>query len=169
MEKINFEQFLAYFELIEMPVTLTEELYHTFDQHAKPIPALLIEAYIHTLDHGNIDEFTEYIPCFKIAGTKEFHALVYWKAGLLSHEYHLACYDLKGNIIDHAIISGIKSVNDMIVRSVATITPELIVNIATGASDRTDKVFDPTRSKMMHIEIMDTGHLTFEEGDDSPI
>lgn len=163
MNKVSFEQFLAYFEEIELPITLTEDLQHTFDKYSLPLPVLLTEEFIHVIDHGNIDEFTEYIPCFKLDIKDNYECVVYWRAGLLSHEFHMATYSAEGKLIDHAVMSGIKSVNDKIIRSVATISEELIITIAQGMSDRNEQVYDPTASKIIHLEIMPNGRFIYGE------
>jgi len=163
--KIKFEDFLAYFEVIELPVVLSEDLVHTFDTHTPPLPALLTEAFIHIIDQGNIDEFTEFIPCFRLPTNDEFIGLVYWKGGLLAQEFHLATYLPNGALIDHSVIAGINYINDLIMRSIANISPDLVVTIASGIQDSTTNKYNPSSSVIKHLEIMPGGTLILNDED----
>jgi hypothetical protein len=163
MHKPNWEIFQGYFETVELPITLTEELSHTFDQYSRPLPAQLVEEYLKVIDHGAIDEFTEYIPCFSIPVKDDYVALVYWKAGLLLHEYHLTTYRKDGKLIDHAILCGIKSFDDKIKRSVATIEEDMIIRIVEGISDQQEEKFDPGSSRVFHLEVLPNGQIIISE------
>lgn len=159
----TIKQFLAFFEEVELPLTLTEELTHTFDRHAKPLPAHLIGAFIVVVDEGNIDEFTEYIPCFKLPIEDDYFAVVYLKAALLSYEYHLVTYDEKGGIVDHVNLGGIVSNGDLIKRSVTSISADLIISKLEGVADKREKMYDSSKSKAIYYELLPNGVLVRSE------
>jgi len=158
-EKVKFEDFLTYFEEIDLPIVLSEDLVHTFDKHALPLPVKLAESFLHNIDNSIVDEFTEFIPCFKIPTGDEFIGLVYWKGGLLAHEYHLATFQPDGALIDHSVIGGINYINDLIMRSIASISNDLVITIASGIADTQTEKYDPTSSVIKHIEVLPGGTI----------
>ncbi|MFT7452566.1 MAG: hypothetical protein ACI9VN_003301, partial [Patescibacteria group bacterium] len=88
-QQATFKDFLQKFPKISLPVTLTEDSHHDFSKTNDPIPALMVEEFLMKLETEEVDEFTEYIPCFRIPKTDGFTAIVYFKAGLLNYEYNL--------------------------------------------------------------------------------
>ena len=140
-----------------MPVTLGEEIHHTFSTENEPFTDEMIETFILPLDNSEADEFTEFVPCFRIADTIGFEAIVYWKAALLVYEYHLVTYNAKGQMISHKVIAKTTVKDKMVERAIATIDDELVIFIAEGAS--ADNFFDPTQSKTYNMEILSNGEI----------
>lgn len=159
MSKFAFPQFLEKFPPVEMPTTLGEEDHHTFSTENEPLSAALVEQFIHPLENVEDDEFTEYVPCFSIEGTKHFHALVYWKAGLLTYEYVLATFAPDGRVIARRVIAKTEVQEDKIHRSVATIDEDLIIFVAQSAAVAADDSFDPQSTKTFNFEILDNGEV----------
>lgn len=160
--QFKFVDFLAKFPQVAMPVTLGEETHHVFSLENEPIPEGMIEAFIWPTDpnHTQDDEFTEYVPCFAIAGTDDFAALVWWKAALLQYEYVLCTFSLKGDLIDRKVIAFTRIQEDKkIHRAVATIDEDWVIFIAEGVSQSADDAFDPTSSKTYDVEIMSNGEI----------
>ena len=93
--QVNFEEFIASFPIVELPVTLTEDASQTFSAENKPFSQAILEQYLIPLEADEHDEFTEYLPCFAIPETHQFFAIVYWKAGLMNYQYILATFSLK--------------------------------------------------------------------------
>jgi hypothetical protein len=157
---LSFEHFLTYFPEVELPVILSEESPHTFDRHNTPFPAHIIEAYLVRIDPGKIDEFTEYVPCFRLPDQADFHALIYWKAGLLDYQFHLVTYDKKSfNLIDHKTLAGVQSVNNKLSRSVATIDEDLIIHVVKGESAEEDSPYDASSTTSYHFELLPGGQI----------
>lgn len=142
-----------------MPVTLGEDDHHTFSTENEPLPEEMIEQFIVPLDGAPADEFTEFVPCFSIAGTQGFAAVVYWKAGLLNYEYVLATFTLKGEVINHKVIAKTEVEGQKITRSVATIDDEWVIFVAEGKSSAEVDDFDPTTSKTFNFEILQNGEI----------
>ena len=106
------------------------------------------------------DEFTEYLPCCSIPFTQQFHAVIYWKASLLNYEYVLATYGLRGKFITKETIGGTKVDGDVLTHSVATIDEDWLIHIVEGsAKDKKDEIYDPTKSKTITFELMDSGDI----------
>ena len=82
----RLEIFLSLFEEVELPLTLTQNFIHDIKEHTEKVPVVITAEIISRWD-SDVDEYTEFIPCLKLPSTDEYIALVYWKGGLLSHEY----------------------------------------------------------------------------------
>lgn len=157
--QIRFADFLDRFEEVEWPVVLTEESYQEFSRQNRPLPQLLIEAFLSPFEH--IDEHTEFIPCLKWEITKDIMALVYWKAGLLNYSYILAIYNPLGYQIDRQAIAGADYDTAKVVRRVATIVTDRSIHVLEGAEDLKTGTFDPLDTDRYAMEISDTGEIIF--------
>lgn len=164
--KINFSKFLSFFPEVELPVILTEEAHHEFSKVNDALPQQAIEQFI--LPHEDLvyDEYTEYIPCFKIPKTHDFHAVVYFKASLLIYEYYLATYNKKGETIAKEKISGMVQHGEEITRAVATIEDDWIINIVEGSVPVEGTDYQPTDSKAYAMELLADGQIIFSVNED---
>ncbi|MEZ4924795.1 MAG: hypothetical protein R3A50_00860 [Saprospiraceae bacterium] len=159
-QKLIFPDFIAKFPPVDMPVTLGEDTHHIFSKENDPLSDALISQFIHPLEtYVPDEEMTEYVPCFGIADTEKFIALVWWKAELMNYEYHLATFTLKGDLISHRVIAGTRVKEETVYRSVATINEEYEIAILEGESLDGDKMFDPTSSKTRFMEILVNGEI----------
>ena len=158
MQTKTFEHFLNYFPEVPLPITLSEDLHHTFDKHNIPLPSLLVENYLNVIDSGHIDEFTEYIPCFRLMNDEEFISIVYWKASLLAYEYHIVNFTPKGEIIAHKVIGGLQSGGDGKIRlKVSTIDEDFVISVAEGVKEEREELYDPASTIHYHFEVLDNG------------
>jgi len=163
----KLSHFLEYFPEVELPVTISEESILTFDSMNEVLPKQLIEHYIIKWE-GNqeIDEYTEFIPCFRLPDSSEdYHAIVYWKGGLLKYEYLLVTIDKrKDTLITRKSIAGLISDGNQIKQSVAQIDEDLIIHIMAGINNANED-FNPQNSQAFNMEIMSTGDIIFTLGD----
>ena len=159
MDKISFKFFLEKFPEHALPVTLRADTYETLGNDFEPLPTLLIEQYL--LDEEEEDDgMTEHIACFRLPSHEKYEAIVYWKAGLLTYEYHLKTYTKDGvGVIDSHVIGGTVLINDKLVESIATIQEDRIVCIATGATNIETMEFDTAENKVLYVEIHDDGTI----------
>ena len=147
----DFLAFLNQFPPVELPVMLGEDTHHAFSTENEPL---------HTLDFINQegdDEFTEYVPCFSLETDGDFHVVVWWKAGLLVYEYVLATFTQKGQPIAQQVIAITRVEGEIITRSVANISEDLLILVAVGMAK--GEHFDPTTSKSFHVEILANGEI----------
>lgn len=143
-----------------MPATLGEDTHHVFSTENEPLSDELIVQFIHPTEaRVNDDPFTEYVPCFAIDNTKEFIALVWWKAELLNYEYVLATFTSKGELIDSQVIAQTKVEGERVYRAVASISAELEIVVAEGFSSDAADHFDPESSRTRELEILPTGEI----------
>jgi hypothetical protein len=160
MKRLTFPDFVAKFPPVTMPATLGEDTHHVFSTENDPLSDELIAQFIHpTEEVVPDDEFTEYVPCFAINDTKEFIALVWWKAELLNYEYVLATFNQKGQLIDQEVIAYTRVEEGKLHRAVASITSELEIVIALGTSSDNGDSFDPLTSKTLEMEILASGEI----------
>lgn len=162
----TFDDFLSYFPAIDLPVNLTETSIHSFEKENKPFPEGIIEQFIHPLEEGIPDEFTEFIPCFQLKETHQFTAIVYWKAGLMEYQYIMATYGEKQQLIKSAVIAGTKTTQDEILRSVAHLDEDWMIHIVEGSKNVEAATYDPEKSHHYSMEILDSGEIIFSLNDE---
>jgi hypothetical protein len=157
--KKGFLDFVAKFPEIELPVALTEDTRHLFSMKNLPIPDLLVESFILPYEEETLDEFSEFMACFKIPGTGAFEALVFWRAGLLNYQYKLITFDKKGEFIDTRVIAGTYSDGETVTQSIATIQENMKIIIASGQNEASKELFDGSSSTTYFLEIMLDGTI----------
>lgn len=155
---MTFDQFLDTFPEVNLPVSITEESAVTFGRENPPLTERALREFILPLEEG-ADEFTEFIPGFRIAGLKDFHAVVYWKAGLLSYQYVIVTFEKGGKPIDRQVIAGTFSDGRVITRSVARIDDDWTIYIVSGQTDGSDEAYDAEHSTARELELMPDGRM----------
>ena len=156
----TFADFVAKFPPVSVPLTIGEDSHHTFSTENDPLSEAMIAQFIHPAEGvEEDDEFTEYVPCFSIADTPNFVALVWWKAALLDYTYSLATFTPQGALISRKEISHTRVENGSVSRSVVTINEEWELTIAEGASPDGNLLFDPGSMRTRYLEIMANGEI----------
>jgi len=156
---ISFAHFLEKFPETSLPIVITEDAHHDFSKNNDPLPVQMISQFLLPIENEEIDEFTEYVPCFRISDAEKFIAIVYWKASLLDYKFTLVTFDKKGHFIDKTVIAGTKAEGDSLIRSVATIDEDWIIYVMAGVGASTNENYDPTTSKSFHLELLGTGKI----------
>ncbi|MEM6376763.1 MAG: hypothetical protein AAF705_01040 [Bacteroidota bacterium] len=159
--KVTFDAFIEAFPAATLPMVLTEESIHHFNKANQPFPALMVDQYLSPLEGlESLDEFTEFIPCFRIEDITDFIAVVYYKAALLNHQYVLATFTKKAEVIDKKVIAGTFSDNQTLINSVATINEDWEIIIVSGTQPANEPYrFDPTKSTSQQLEILPVGKI----------
>jgi hypothetical protein len=161
--KVSFTHFLERFPEIELPITLSDREHHSFSADNDPLPMPAIEKYLLPVEQmDEVDEFTEFIPCFSLPGTEEFgfKAVIYWKAQLMKYEYILATFSKKGKLIDRKVIAGISSRKNEVRQSVVTIDEDWMIYIVEGVKDE-ESSFKADSSKAYQMELLSDGRMVF--------
>jgi hypothetical protein len=148
-----FADFLVKFPEIQLPVTLGEDDHHTFSTENEPLAEKMIFDFI----TEEMDEFTEFVPCFLVGATENFVAVVWWKAELLSYEYTIATYKITGEPIKRRAIAGTRVVGETVEYMVAQISPELEIIIAEGRVKGAD--LDPQTRQSYVIKFLPNGEF----------
>ncbi len=164
--KASMAVFMEYFPEIIPPLTVTNEAIKDISKNNKTLPGVFIQEYFQSW-HGELDEFTEYIPCFSLEEEEKFYAIVYWKGSLLSHEFYLATIDKRTQkLINKKVIAGTISDGIKVIDCVAKIEEDKSVHVMIG--EKTEKEFNPLESKAIYMEILPDGTIeSFKE--DNPI
>lgn len=163
-QKVSLAQFIDYFPVLPLPVTLSENTHHDFSKQNEPFPAAVIREYLLPLEGlEKMDDLLEFVPCFRIPDTKNFEAIVYWKAELLNYNYVLVTFLKDGTFIDKRVIAGTTIINQTITRSVATIDSDWSIYIMSGEADTDNALYDASKSKAIELELMFDG--TIEGGE----
>lgn len=157
----EFEDFLTYFPLIELPVNISSEYFSVFSSFTKPVPEILISKYI--MDESRIvaeenDPETEYIACFRINENQNFNAIVYLRISLLNYEYHLHTYDNAGRTISSEVISSLNYDGTFIKETAALIDETLRIWKMEGTSAENSD-FDPANTRFESFLINDNGEI----------
>jgi hypothetical protein len=155
----KLERILHYFPETSLPVLVSEDHLSEYEAESDPFPQAFIDEIL--LDwEKEADEFTEFIPCFKLPKEEKFSAVVYWKGGLLRYDFILVTLDKNGEMISKKSIAN-TIVNDLIIRkSVASIEPDLIINIIAGQTLDGEE-YDASMSKAFAMEILPSGEIIF--------
>lgn len=155
----KLERILHYFPETSLPVLVSEDHLSEYEAESDPFPQAFIDEIL--LDwEKEADEFTEFIPCFKLPKEEKFNAVVYWKGGLLRYDFILVTLDKNGEMISKKSIAN-TIVNDLIIRkSVASIEPDLIINIIAGQTLDGEE-YDASMSKAFAMEILPSGEIIF--------
>jgi len=162
---IRLEDLLGFFPDVELPIDITEDLVMTAETVNKVLPSSIVEKYIVDWEkEEEFDEFTEFVPILKIKETEEFHAIIYWKGGLMRYEYILITLDKLGNLISRKPIASTISDGVTVKKSVSRIDEDLIIHIMAG-ENLADGKYDPSNSQAFNMEIMHTGDIIFSLGD----
>lgn len=165
-EKIELDDLLGFFPDVELPIEVTESLALTATSVNKVLPSEIIQQFIAKWEgQEEFDEFTEFVPILQIKEAEDFHALIYWKGGLMKYEYFLITLDKLGNLITRKSISNTISDGVTVKKSVATIDEDMIIHIIAGENLANER-YDPSRSQAFNMEILHTGDVIFSLGED---
>ncbi len=157
----TFQEFLEFFPEIDLPINLTEESIWSFQKENLPLPLGMIHQFIVPLEGAEPDEFTEFVPCFRLMETHDMHAIVYWRAELLVNQYVLCTLQKDGTLIKSATIGGMTSDGKVILRSVASIDADWIIHIVEG-HESVDKTIEVSKdSQSYSMELLATGEIIF--------
>lgn len=154
-----FQQFIDYFPTVELPVTLTLDSHRDFEEVNDLLPAAMSAAFISSEEEMPGEEFTEYLPCFRLPGDQEFISLVYWKASLLRHDFIIATYTKSGIPISRQVIAGTSSDGKTIVKKVATLQPDGSIDVIASQQAADDVHFDPSQTHELNYELMPNGFI----------
>lgn len=162
----EFAEFIEFFPPVDLPFSLLPDM-NQIPSDPLPLPGVLQDAFILPFESDETDEYTEYIPFGRIAGTKDFHAMIYWKAGVLRYEFILATYSLEGEPLSHAIVGGLRYEEEGILHSVAVIHEDLSITIAEGMAASDESSMDPNQTQTYEMAILPSGIITYEMNEEN--
>lgn len=156
---VTIERILNYFPPIHLPVLISEERLDTLSTDGNPLPAVFIDEVM-LLWEQDIDEATEFIPCFSLPPQDNYYAIVYWKGSFLRYDFILITLDKDAKVINKKSIASTIIESSSVKKSIASIEEDLIINIIAGQSiDGED--YDPSMSRSFSMEILNSGEIIF--------
>ncbi|MBK7633434.1 MAG: hypothetical protein WAT46_18355 [Saprospiraceae bacterium] len=155
----QLERILHYFPETTLPVLISDDHLSDYEAESEPFPQSFIEEVL-LLWEKDADEFTEFIPCFRLPKEEKFETVVYWKGGLLRYDFILVTLDKNGQIINKKSIASTIVNDNIIKKSVAAIEPDLIINIIAGQTLDGEE-YDANMSKSFSMEILPSGEVIF--------
>jgi len=159
-QQVSIEEFLSFFPTIELPVTLTDDLHIVFSKRNEPFPQAVLEQYLWPLEGNDVDEMTEFVPCFQLPNTYNFHAFVYWKAELLNYQYVLVTINEQGTLIDKKVIAGTSSDGDSLTTAITTIEEDFEILVLSGHAEQEKRAdFTGNKSKATRLELLPEGQI----------
>lgn len=157
--KQKFAFFLSKFPELPPPLVLGEDAHREFSKTNSPLHQELILQFIQPYETVPSDEFTEWVPCFKVPDTYQFHAIVYWRARLMDYQYILMTYTKNGDLIDQRAIAGTFSDGKTLTQSVATLDEDWIISIASGQADADQSEYNASSSRAYQLELLPEGRI----------
>lgn len=134
--KISFTNFLSRFPEIDLPVTLTDETERELSTRHDPIPPAMVDEFLGTFFPSEfIDEYTEFVPCFRLKDTQKFHALVVWVAELTKKQFYLITFNEKAEALQSKIIGGMVIAGDKILRTAAHFDEDWLIHTVSGIEE----------------------------------
>ncbi len=155
----KLDKILHYFPETELPVLISEDHLSEFEINSDPFPQVFIDEVLLEWEK-DADEFTEFIPCFRLPKEEKFNAVVYWKGALLRYDFVMVTLDKNGELINKKSIASTIVHDNVIKKSVASIEPDLIINIIAGQTLDGEE-YDASMSKAFAMEILPTGEIIF--------
>jgi hypothetical protein len=155
----KLDKILHYFPETELPIIVSDDYLSDYETNADPFPQVFIDEIL--LDwEKDADEFTEFIPCFRLPKEEKFNTVVYWKGALLRYDFIMVTLDKNGELINKKSIASTIVNDNVIKKSVASIEPDLIINIIAGQTLDGEE-YDASMSKAFAMEVLPTGEIIF--------
>ncbi len=155
----KLDKILHYFPETELPIIVSEDYLSDYETNADPFPQMFIDEVLLEWEK-DADEFTEFIPCFRLPKEEKFNTVVYWKGALLRYDFIMVTLDKNGELINKKSIASTIVNDNVIKKSVASIEPDLIINIIAGQTLDGEE-YDASMSKAFAMEILPTGEIIF--------
>ncbi|MEM6726503.1 MAG: hypothetical protein AAF598_20870 [Bacteroidota bacterium] len=127
----GFKSFITKFPKASIPCTVDDKTSLLASKKNKPLSEDHIRRFLAEAEE-EFDEFTEFVPCFRLPNTKNFHAIVVWKGGLLSYDYELFIYNMSGVRQSKTRIAGTKVEKERLHIQIAEIRSSLELALFNG-------------------------------------
>jgi hypothetical protein len=156
----NILTFLEHFPAIEPPILLSVEEITTYSRENKPFSQGIVrEVFIPFESQYSDEQLVEFIPCFSLPSDSRMHVLVYYRGDLFINEYNLLTMNNKGTIIDKKAIAGTFLDKDKLIRYVASIDKDGLIQVVIGSNKGARDFYNPLNSKTITYEIAPDGTI----------
>ena len=155
--ELPFSEFLNFFPKVELPLILNTDMQRQISEMQDPINAAWMEKFV--LDTDQIDEFTEFMPCFQIADSNSFSAIIYWQASLEGNAFFLTTFSKAGNIIDQKLLAGTLYLEDGMKQLVCSIGQDWTINRSEGMLGLKGEIIKSEQPKITFMQITLEGEI----------
>lgn len=143
----------------ELPLTIGQDTVAAISKATKPLPPEMIDTYLLPLEDGQVNEFTEFIACYRLS-TEAYDAIVYWRADLLQYHYAFVTLDPKtGEMIDRRVIAGTSYVDGELTQSSAAINEEMTIYVVSGQGSAADYDYKASGSTATRLQVAEGGKI----------
>jgi hypothetical protein len=149
----EFSDFLSYFPTIPLPLTIQHSDHHHYSKTNDVLPDF------------EIDEFTEFLPCFEFEFIPKMHHLVLWSARLMHYSFHLMNFNDEGVFLGISEIAGFYTLDNSVLQKMAHV--DAVGNLFLIEACLDDKQQDVSleTTKKWQLEILPDGRIrSFETG-----
>lgn len=155
--ELHFSEFLKFFPKVELPLILNTDMQRQISEMQDPINAAWMEKFV--LDADQIDEFTEFMPCFSIADSNAFFAIVYWQASIEGNAFFLTTFSKAGNIIDHKLLAGTLYLEDGMKQMVCSIGKDWTIHRSEGMLGPKGEIIKAEQPKITFMQMTLEGEI----------
>ncbi|MEE9371450.1 MAG: hypothetical protein V3V00_00190 [Saprospiraceae bacterium] len=163
----DLNEFLEYFPEVTPPIILSIEEIVIYSRENRPLSQSIIQEVMLPLDGDlELDEFTEYIPCFKLKKENAHVPIVYYKAGLIKNEYHLLIISDKGKVLDSKALAGTFVKDDEMVTYIASIDEDSHIKVVIGNDEGRRDYYNPLNSQTISYDIAPDGKIILSKNNE---
>ncbi len=150
----NFQEFLSYFPIVELPVTIQYNDLHRLTRSNDPLPDALLQQFIFPNLEFTVDEFTEFLPCFLVQTQGPQSWIILWVGRLLHYSFILMVFEPDGRLISQAEIAGFYSEDENVFQRMAHFNEdEEIYIVETNLSQKeSEVVLDQTKKWVLVMQ-----------------
>ncbi len=102
----GYKSFKTLFPIASLPLKLHPDDHRKYSKDNKPLSNEKAIDFILDENENQLNEFEEFIACFRIPQTEKIDAFVYWHGDLLNYQYFLVSFNKKGERIEKIPLSG---------------------------------------------------------------
>lgn len=157
---VPFSTFLEVFPPTDLPFAITSETHHELSEMLLGFPPECLVGYVVAPD-AEVDEFTEFLACFRFSVTAKIVGVVWWKADLEGNDFMLQTYLVNGEKIAEIRLAGTRYTEMGLVHTVATIGRDLEVFVKDDLGRMDLQVLlDETEGSVKRFHIQDDGQIS---------
>ena len=134
--QLEFAHFLELFRPVDLPCSITSDTERLLGLEQDPLAEVWMTTFVLSKEEADeLDEFSEFMACYRLPKTEKIHALIYWMASLHGSSYYLATFSTTGTLIDRLRIGGLAYGEDKLTQTVCSISPKLLISVMDGQLD----------------------------------
>lgn len=155
----SFIRFLSFFPKSDLPLTIQHSDHHVYSKANDPLPDSLLREFIIPYLDFEVDEFTEFLPCFQFESKYKLHHVILWTARLMHYSFYLLNFDRNGRFLDLLEIAGFYSEKNQIVQKMTHVDADAKIFLVEAGLSELQQELNPEKTRKWKIEILPDGSL----------